>query len=274
MTLSPSFPGWKFFMALTFLVASLFAARAQAVSVDTELVVLVDAQASPSSNFGLILEGVAQAFEQQTFIDSVTNGPFGSIAATVVLFNSGSGEAIGIPWMELSSSSDLQNFATSVRNITNPNIGGNVNYASAIATGAAQIASTAFEGTLRQLTVVDDGTGFFAANPSATQSARDAALASSVDVINAVVFDAAFRENAVSNFYNDNIVGGGGALELVANPERQNNAPEVTAAIEVAITETVSQPTIDSNALNSVPEPSVSLLSGLAAFALLIRRRR
>ena len=51
---------------------------ANAVTVDSEIVILVDGQTFSQPSFDLALEGVAQAFEQQSFIDSVVSGPFGS----------------------------------------------------------------------------------------------------------------------------------------------------------------------------------------------------
>lgn len=259
-------------LAYSLVVVSLFSARAQAISVDTELVLLVDAQTFSQPDFDLILDGVAQGFEQQSFIDSVAAGSEGRIAATLVLFNSNNGETVGIPWMELSSASDLQNFANSVRNVANPTPFGNVSYAGAISTGAAQIASSVYQGALKQLTIVDDGTGFFEANPTATQAARDAALASSVDVINAVVFDAAFQVNRVENYYNNNIVGGeGGEVVVVDSPQGGPKSAAVSAAIEASIVTAVSSPTITAA---SVPEPSSVFLLFVSGAAFCARRRR
>lgn len=268
---------WKRLSALVSLCATLTATQAHAINVDTELVLLVDAQTFNQSDFDLILDGVAQSFEQQTFIDSVAAGPFGRIAATVVLFNSNNGETIGIPWMELSSPADLQNFATSVRNLPNPTPFGNVSYAGAISTGAAQIASSAFDGTLRQLTLIDDGTGFFEANPTGTRAARDTALASSVDVINAVVFDAAFRVDAVETFYNDNIVGGpGGSVTVVESPQGGPKSAAFTAEIGASIVSAATTPTVDAAAVsaNAIPEPSSVFLVVTAGLGILAHRRR
>lgn len=253
-------------------LSSLLSTSAQAVDVDTEMVILVDAQTYSQPDFDLILEGVAQAFEQQDFINSVAAGPFGKIAATVILFNSNNGETVGIPWMELSSSADLQNFASTVRNMSNPTPYGNVSYAGAISEGAAQIASSVYEGSLRQMTLIDDGTGFYAASPSATQVARDAALASSVDVINAVVFDAQYQVGTVENYYNANVIGGaGGDVTVVGSPQGGPKSAAITAAIESSITTAVSSPTITTSA---VPEPSSLLLFAVAGLGLFGYRRR
>lgn len=247
-----------------------FVQSAQAIDVDTELVVLVDAQTYSQPDFDLILEGVAQSFEQQSFIDAVAAGTHGKIAASLVLFNSNNGQTVGIPWMELSSSADLQGFADTVRNVSNPTPYGNVSYAGAITEGAAQIASSIYEGTVRQLTLIDDGTGFYAANPAATQTARDAALASSADVINAVIFDVQYQEATAENYYNNNVIGGAnGSVAVIGSPQGGAKSAAVTAAIESAI---VTQ--ITTETLSNVPEPSALFLLALSGLSLLARRRQ
>ena len=264
-------------LALTIALVTLgLSAPSQAVQVDSELVILVDAQTFSQSDFDFILNGVAESFEQQSFIDSVVSGPFGSIAASVVLFNSNNGETVGLPWMQLSSASDLQNFADSVRNVANSTPFGQVSYAGAIATGAAQLASSVYEGAVRQLTIVDDGTGFFQANPNATRNARDAALASSADVINGVIFDVAFQEQTAANYYNNYVVGGGGGVEVIGSPQGGPKSVEFTTAIASAITAQVSEPTIvaaEEAAAAAVPEPSTLVLL-FGSLTFLVRRKR
>ena len=280
------FPNCKAALAASVVLASVAAPRAEAVLVDNEIVLLVDAQAIGADDFNLILENVAQSFEQQSFIDGVAEGANGSIAATLVLFNSNNGETIGIPWMQLSSSSDLLNFADSVRNVTNATPFGNTSYAGAISTGAAQIANSIYEGSIGQLTVIDDGTGFFEVDEAGTQAARDAALASSVDVINAVVFDAEFQEDRIEGYYSANVVGGqGGTVTAVASPlvsldggllggPTLGRTAEAEAAIADSIASAVTSPTVDAAALSNVPEPSSVLLLLGSGIGFLVRRKR
>lgn len=256
------------------LLPSLVASNAEAINVDTELVILVNAQTAPTSDFDYIMEGVAQTFEQQSFIDSVVAGPHGKIAATVLFFNAngGAGEVVGLPWMELSSAADLQAFADSARAVTAPSLGWNVNYASAITEGAAQLASSVFEGSLRQMTVISDGHNFYAANPSGTQAARDAALASSADVINSVIFDIQYQEAAAAAYYNNNVIGGAGATaEVVGTSTWAAKDPADTALIFGTFETQISSATI---AAATIPEPSSGLLFLGGALALLVRRRR
>ena len=126
-----------------------------AAPVDSEIVILVDGQTFSQDSFDFMLEGVAQAFEQQSFIDSVTGGPYGTIAASVMVFVAG-GTSTAIPWMEMSSAEDLQSFAASVRSIARPFSFGLISYVDAISAGAASIASSTAEGAIQQMTIVED----------------------------------------------------------------------------------------------------------------------
>lgn len=243
---------------------------AQAINVDREILILVDAQTSSSGDFDLILEGVATSFENQSFLSAVSNGAYGSIASSLIFFNAG-GEQVALPWMQLSSAADLQNYATAVRNLVQPNGGGNVSYASAIATGAASIANSVFTGTQSQITIVDDGTGFYKVVPGQTKKARNAALASGVDVINAVVFDAQYQVSAVEDYYQKNIVDSASSLTVVASAQGGAKSAAETAAISDALVQAVTSQTIDAA---PVPEPTGSLLLSLGLLGLLARRKR
>ncbi len=271
-----AFPSRSRVSTLTFAFLCAFASplSAQAVNVDTELVILVDAQTFSTSDFDLILDGVARSFEQQSFVNAVASGANGQIAASLVLFNSNNNSlTANIPWMVLSSATDLQNFADTVRNVENTAAFGNVSYAEAISFGAAQIASSTIVGANRQLTIIDDGTGFNQVAPAATQAARDNALASSVDVINGVIFDVAFQENTAETYYNNYVVGGvGGGVEVIGSPQGGPKTGEDLEAIEEAIAFQITGNTISN--LSVVPEPSSLAFLLVGSLGLLGRRRR
>jgi Protein of unknown function (DUF1194) len=260
----------RFNLSAPILSLAMVAATSQAASVDTELVLLVDAQTYSQSDFVLILESIASSFEQQAFQDAVIHGSLGKMAASVILFNA-PGEQIGVSWIELSSTLDLDNFAQSVRAIGYPNAGGNVSYSSAITTAAAQLASNQFTGTTRQITLIDDATGFWAADAAATLAARNAALATSADVINAIVFDAQYSEGAVQNFYNNSVVSPGGNLAVVSTPQGGPKTLSQIQSVIASVTGTVSQPTVTATA--AIPESSSLVLLGLGSLIAFRRRR-
>ena len=244
-----------------------------AVAVDTELVILVDAQTYSRSDFDLIIDSAARMFEQPSLQDAVMNGLTGKMAASVILYNI-SGESVRVPWTQLVSTMDFQNFANSVRQISYPNAGGNINYATAISTASSQIAANGYSGTNRQITIIDDATGFYEAGATATRAARDTALSSNVDVINAIAFDAQYRESAVSNFYRANIASPSGTVSVVSTPQGGPKTAAQLLMIQTEIEGTAAQPTVAATALHlqTVPEPSIGLLS-ICGLLLTLRRQ-
>ena len=259
-------------------LSAVCSANLMAAPVDSEILILVDGQTFSGASFDFLLDGVAKAFEQQSFIDSVAEGAYGSIAASVMVFNA-AGTTTAIPWVELSNVNDLQDFATSVRGITTPFSFGTIGYADAIASGAASIAGSTAEGTIRQMTIIEDlGFGLATFDTSGEiQTARDTALAGGVDVINAVVYNAGGRQDGVvQDYYDEFVVGGtpGGTAGVVEGSIFGEPTGTVADDVDGAITVAVTQPTIDSNNLSRVPEPSVALLGGLSGLFLLGRRRR
>lgn len=234
------------------------ASESLATQVDTELVILVDAQTYSASDFNLIIENVAQSFERQDFIDSVMNGIYGKMATSVMLYNL-SGQQVATTWAELSTPQQFASFAQTIRGINYPNRGGNVSYAAALTAATQSINSSSFVGTTKQITLIDDATGFYSASPAATLAARNSAVASGVHLINAIVFDAAYRENEISNFYNTNVVNQPGGLRLVSSPQGGPKSSLDLSNISASISDNISEPTM---AISAVPEPNGFLLMG------------
>lgn len=243
----------------------------RAANVDTELVILVDAQTYSASDFNLMIENVAQSFERQEFISAVMNGVYGKMATSVMLYNL-SGQQVATSWAELSTPQQFLNFAQTVRSISYPNRGGNVSYAAALTAATASINSSSSVGTTQQITLLDDATGFYSADPAGTLAARNAALAAGVDIINAIVFDAAYRETEISNFYNTNVVNQPGGLKLISSPQGGPKSSLDLAQLSGSVSNNISDPTM---AISAVPEPSGWMLCGAASvfFCAGFRRR-
>lgn len=135
----------------------------------------------------------------------------------------------------------------------------------------ASIANSAFTGTQSQITMIDDGTGFYKVVPGQTKKARNAALASGVDVINAVVFDAQYQVSTVEDYYEKNIVSSASNLAVLATPQGGSKSAAELSAISDALEVAITSQTI---AAAPVPEPSSALLLSLGLFGLASRRRR
>ena len=245
---------------------------ARAGNVDTELLILVDAQTYSQSDFNLILDNVAKSFERPDFFTAVTQGGvYGKIASSVMLYNLPN-NPVAITWRELTTQQDFFNFATSVRSIAYPNTGGNVSYAAALNSAASHIAASPSNGSVQQITIIDDGTGFYQADPTGTQAARNAALASGVDVINAVVFDGAWQEAAIDSYYQANIVSPGASVSVISSPQGGPKPNADLTLISTAVQTSVTAPAVQF--AQAVPEPTTPIALGLAGILAATRRRR
>lgn len=249
-------------------MAGLPAATCEADNVDTQLVILVDAQTYSQSDFNLILDSVAKSFEKTDFQTAVMQGMYGKMASSVMLYNL-PGQQVALNWTELTTQQDFLNFASSVRSIAYPNTGGNVSYASAISAAAAHISSSSSQGTTQQITLIDDATGFWQVDPTGTKAARDAAIASGVDIINAIVFDAAYQESAVNSYYATNIVSPNSSVTVLSTPQGGPKSAADLGLVSDSISGSVTGP-----AIAAVPEPAAAGLALLGSLLGITRRRR
>ena len=230
-----------------------FAPAAHAVPVDLELQLLVDVSGSVnSSEFALQAQGYADAFRSAEVQNAIAGGQIGSIAVQLVFWSGSSQQAIGVDWVQLSSAADANSFADAILAAGRPFRGG-TQISSAIDFGAAQFAN-GFEGTRNVMDVSGDGRS----NASRTAAARDAALAGGIDTINGI----AIGDEAVRQFYEDNVIGGIGAFVLLAS-----TFEDFDAAIRQKLLVEISMG-------NEVPVPGavVFLITGAAGIAGLRRR--
>jgi hypothetical protein len=260
--------------ALALAAAGAFSLQpSSAGNVDTELLILVDAQTYSQSDFNLILDNVAKSFESNAFYTAVTQGGvYGKIASSVMLYNLPTNPVV-ISWTELTTQQDFFNFANSVRSIAYPNTGWGVSYAAALTSATNHMNASPSNGTVQQITIIDDATGFYQADPAGTKAARNAALASGVDVINAMVFDAAYQEATVNNFYQANVISPTtGSVTVVSSPQGGPKPNADLTLISSAVQTSVAGPTIANAA--AVPEPTAPMALGLAGVIAMMRRRR
>jgi Protein of unknown function (DUF1194)/PEP-CTERM motif len=251
-------------------IMSLTCGTSRASNVDTEIVILVDAKTGPAGDFTLLLESVAASFERQSFYTAVSQGAYGKISASVMLFNhsNSTGQSIGIPWMELTSQQDLLNFAQSVRGLTRGPQTGTTNYATALTAAANYINTPTSVGTNSQISIIDDASSFSAANAATVLAARNAALASGVDIINAMVIDGGAQAATINTFYQANIISSTGTVNVLTNAANGAKSAATIASINAGSNTAISGPTI-----TVVPEPSSLLLLALGSICLVRRQR-
>ena len=239
----------------------------RAERVDAELVLLVDtSNAVNRGDFTDMMDGFASAFESSDVINAIQTGDHG-LAVTLMFFSNSSTQVVGVPWMKLEDGDDARDFAGRIRSATRPRstnaseLGPAMDYARQLIGSETGFAGNGFESDQQALTFgsetnlrVPNG------NEPTVEAARDAALASGVDVISALTVgtvDAA----AAQQFYEDSVIGGAPSAE-VANATNYGALPATATAL------------LARQIVGIVPEPSVFSMVLCAATMFVFRRGR
>lgn len=262
-------------VGVSMLVSALLAGAspsARAVEVDAELLLLVDVTWSVSfSEFDTMMEEYAQAFESGAVLDSLQTGEHGSIAASVVFYSSRNRQSVGVGWMEISDEASAQDFADALRAAVVPfgafraSVSNALDFAVPYFGDETGGTGNGFESDVQAITLTADGidtgsrrTG--GSRETTVQNARDAALSSGVDIINAVTIGTA---GSVDDYFVDNVIGG-------AVGETQAG---VVNAVNFAELDVVLEPAVVDQIASVVPEPGWLSLLGFAGWWCSRRKR-
>lgn len=269
-----SLPGWLWVLATGFLVAVPLH-HARAVDVDSEIVLLVDVTKPGLSDtqFSLLMDGYANAFTSSSVIDSIQSGYYGRVAVSMMFYGNASTQITGIPWMEIGSLSQAQQFASIARGLTMPTVNGVANVGAAL-TAATLSFGTETGGTANGfesvVQMVEVATSRRPQNNTAasTSAASAAALTSGVDLINSLALGS--QANQIDAFYTANVIGS--TLPGVAP---SSTTSPINGALAGTINTMFSETTQigADTSINAVPEPT-GLLGLIPASLLLLKRRR
>jgi hypothetical protein len=246
--------------------------RADALAVDSELLLLVDVSQSGlnKNEFGTVLDGYASALSSPQVLNSIQSGTYGRIAVSLMLYGNASFQQVGIPWMSIGGAADAAQFAALAGNVSKPNAVGFPATSAAITAAAAAFgsetggSSNGFESALQIIDVVA-AVEPNAANRTADIAARNGAMASGVDLINSIALGN--KAAAISAYYAANVVGS----TVSALP-----ATSTTSAINSGLA-TIFGTGLTGNVnagVSAVPEPGAAMLVLLGACLMLRHRRR
>jgi len=271
--------GWRSFllsaraMALCALVAA-WCNPARAENVDSELLLLVDISRPglSSAEFTKLMDGYATAFTSTQILDSIQSGAYGRIAVSMMFFGDAGTQTTGIPWMEIGTTSQAQQFANLARTVSrpfsvaNPDVGAALTAATFSFGTETGHAGNGFE-SQTQIIEVASAREPLNSTAAATTTSSANALASGVDMINALALGN--RANAVDAFYTSHVIGStinGSPPDSITSPINGTLATTMTGLL------TDSIQTGATASVTTVPEPA-SIFGLIPATLLLFRRR-
>ena len=198
----------------------LFASSISAQTVDLELLLGVDVSGSvDNTEFSLQRQGYIDALNDTDIVNAIVNSPNG--VAVALTYWASTDNFLEIPWTLLQNTNDISNFANTIANSSRPNnegsgtsvfapINSSINGFSG--DGGASFLTNTFNSNRLVLDISGDG----GSNSLLTQDARDQAVAQNI-IINGLAIENFSNNTIITDFYNNNVIGGDGAFVETAN---------------------------------------------------------
>lgn len=247
------------------------------VSVDTELLLLVDVSGSvDGTEYDLMMDGYSAAFRDVSVVSAIQTGSVGSIGISLVFWSGAAQQAYGVGWTEISDLTSSQAFADAIDATTRPYtnqtaIGSALSYGvSTFGTETGNI-DNGFSSISQIIDISGDGTdNNTPGGVSGLTDARNAALVAGVDMINGLPIG---NITNLQNYYESNVIAGsvGGVASFT---QFASTFGDLEISLTTKLKREISAGAAASNMTSPVPEPSSTALLGLAGMLLLTRRSR
>ena len=230
---------------------------AWATSVDLELALLVDVSGSvDDTEFLLQRTGYVDAFNHADIYNAVDNGPYGSIAVTLIYWSGATQQQTAVDWTQISDETSSKAFATAIGSTTQP-YEGMTGLGEALKFGADQFAN-GFEGTRLVIDISGDGVDNDPYPETYPSSVGKAYALGIVNTINGLVIG---TSTTVYTHYQDDVVGGTNYFLT-----QVDSFDDFGAAVKEKLVKEITV----------IPEPvtMAGLMLGIGCLARYVRRRK
>jgi len=250
------------------------------VKVDTELLLLVDVSGSVDTReYNLMMQGYETAFKNLDIISALDQGPQGAIAVALMFWSANDQQTVGVDWMKINDAESANAFADAIA-ATNRPFNSMTAIGSAITAGTELFGtetggdvSNGFSSAVQMIDISGDGedndTPPSSDRATNVRAARDASIASGVDMINGLPIGNA--GGALEQYYQDNVIAGSiVGVEAFTQPVEDFNS--VAESLEIKLSREIKAGAITAAA--AVPEPSAVIMLGIGATTFILRRKR
>jgi hypothetical protein len=200
------------FGAAALLFAAMLATPTAAQTpVDLQLALAVDASGSVSQQrFELQKRGYVAAFRHPRVLQAIQSGPNQSIAVTMFQWTGPALQMVTVKWTLINDVGSIRAFADAIEQAPRQLFGGGTSISGAIDTGVALLNDSPYKAERRVIDVSGDGSNN---RGRLVTRARDEAVASNIGINGLPILA---LEPELDKYYEDNVIGGPGALVVAA----------------------------------------------------------
>ena len=258
--------------------------------VDTELLLLMDVSGSVStSEYKLMMDGYANAFQSPSVLENIRSGENGSIAVSLAFWFGAGKQKMGIDWMMISDKDSAYSFAEAVKKLspvyagfTSKDPDSGIKYDKELFDSEVGEIKTVFEDQDRVIDVEGDGEN----NPSswkgadlaeAVRFARESSQAEGEDKINGLPIG--LGKGELVAYYKKNVKGDSSAVTMNFVKQPTEEIDDKQKELETKLAHGISAAAVESIAcanpgLNAVPEPKSAMMIIVGSLVVLYRRRK